>query len=138
MLKLVGAAYLIYLGVQAIRRRRALTEAVAEQRPPSRDRRVLSDGFLVGLTNPKNIVFFAAALPQFIDRGAGHVAVQMLILGAVFPAIALLCDSLWAIAAGTARDWFARSPRRLELIGGAGGLAMIGVGATLAVSGRRD
>ena len=62
---------------------------------------------------------------------------QLLVLGAVFPAIALISDSIWAIVAGTSLNWFARSPRRLATIGGAGGLAMIGIGATLAVSGRK-
>lgn len=136
--KLAGAAYLIYLGVQAIRHRRSLSEAMATQGAPARDRRVVAEGFVVGATNPKTIVFFAAALPQFADRGAGQLTVQLLVLGAVFPAIALVSDSVWAIVAGTARDWFARSPRRLATIGGTGGLAMIGIGATLAVTGRKD
>jgi threonine/homoserine/homoserine lactone efflux protein len=83
-------------------------------------------------------VFFAAALPQLIDRSAGHLTVQLLVLGAVFTAIAVISDSLWAIVAGTARAWFGRSPRRLATIGGAGGLAMIGIGTALAVSGRSD
>jgi threonine/homoserine/homoserine lactone efflux protein len=90
------------------------------------------------VSNPKAIVFFAAVLPQFVDRQAGHVPAQMLLLGATFVAIAGLCDSSWALAAGTARAWLARSPRRLELVGGAGGLAMIGIGASLAITGRHD
>jgi threonine/homoserine/homoserine lactone efflux protein len=138
VIKLVGAAYLVYLGVQAIRHRRSLSEALATRLAPSRTARVVADGFLVGVANPKTIVFFAAALPQFIARGAGQLTAQLLVLGAVFPVIALLSDSVWAIVAGTARNWFARSPRRLATIGGTGGLAMIGIGATLAVSGRKD
>jgi threonine/homoserine/homoserine lactone efflux protein len=62
----------------------------------------------------------------------------MLILGALFPAIALVLDSAWAAVAGTARQWFARSPRRLALIGGAGGLVMIGLGVSIAATGRKD
>ena len=93
---------------------------------------------MVGISNPKTIVFFSAVLPQFVDRSAGHVPAQMLVLGAISVAIAVLCDSTWALAAGTARSWIARSPRRLELIGGTGGLAMIGIGATLALTGRKD
>jgi threonine/homoserine/homoserine lactone efflux protein len=100
--------------------------------------RVMADGFVVGIGNPKAIVFFAAVLPQFVDRQAGHVPQQLLLLGAVFAGIALLSDSAWALAAGTARAWFGRSPRRLELIGGTGGLVMIGIGASLAVSGRKN
>ncbi|UXI82106.1 LysE family translocator, partial [Streptomyces vinaceusdrappus] len=77
-------------------------------------------------------------LPQFADRDRGGVVVQMLVLGLVFNAIALACDSVWGLLAATARDWFARSPRRLSAVGGAGGLAMIGLGVTVAVTGRKD
>jgi threonine/homoserine/homoserine lactone efflux protein len=73
-----------------------------------------------------------------VNRSAGGVPLQMLLLGVVFLLIAVVCDSSWALIAGSARAWFARSPRRLALIGGAGGLAMIGLGASLAVTGRRD
>jgi threonine/homoserine/homoserine lactone efflux protein len=100
--------------------------------------RIVADGFLVGVGNPKVVVFLAAVLPQFVDRAAGQVPGQLLVLGALFAAIALVCDCCWALAAGTARAWFGRSPRRLELIGGTGGLVMIGLGVTLAVTGRKD
>jgi threonine/homoserine/homoserine lactone efflux protein len=137
VIKLAGAAYLVYLGVQAVRRRKSLTEAlgatVTKKAPP----RILWDGFLVGVTNPKVMVFFAAVLPQFVDRSAGHVPAQMLLLGAIFIALAVVTDGAWALIAGTARAWFGRSPRRLELIGGTGGLAMIGIGIGLAATGRK-
>ena len=93
---------------------------------------------MVGVTNPKTMVFFAAVLPQFVDRSAGRVPAQMLLLGLISTGIALVCDSTWGLAASAARDWFARSPRRLSLVGGAGGLAMIGLGVTVAVTGRTD
>ena len=138
VIKLAGAAYLVYLGVQAVRHRRSLTEALGAAVERKTPLRVLSDGVLVGVTNPKVIVFFAAVLPQFVDRSAGRVPVQMLLLGAIFVGIAVISDGTWAVAAGSARAWLARSPRRLELIGGTGGLAMIGIGASLAITGRRD
>jgi len=138
VIKLAGAAYVIYLGVQAIRNRRSLAEALGTGAEKRTVRRILRDGFVVGVTNPKAIVFFAAVLPQFVNRSAGGVPLQMLLLGMVFLLIAVVCDSSWALIAGSARAWFARSPRRLALIGGAGGLAMIGLGASLAVTGRRD
>jgi threonine/homoserine/homoserine lactone efflux protein len=138
VIKLAGAAYLVYLGLQALRHRRALAAALGSQMEPKTIRRILRDGFVVGLTNPKAIVFFVAVLPQFVDRSAGHVPAQMLLLGAIFIAIAVVCDSTWALVAGTARAWLARSPRRMEIIGGTGGLVMIGIGASLAVSGRSD
>ncbi|MFC0498102.1 LysE family translocator [Streptomyces mutabilis] len=138
-LKLAGAAYLVHLGVSAWRERGCLRAAFAGDAGAGHDRRrTFREGFTVGVTNPKTIVFFAAVLPQFADRDRGGVAVQMLVLGLVFNAVALACDSLWGLLAATTRDWFARSPRRLSAVGGAGGLAMIGLGVTVAVTGRRD
>jgi threonine/homoserine/homoserine lactone efflux protein len=138
-IKIVGAAYLIYLGVQAFRHRHALSTAMAApDRGVTRPRRMYSDAVLVGIANPKTIVFFTVALPQFTDRGAGDVPVQLMVLGAAFTAIALICDSVWALAAGTAREWLARSPRRLAAIGGTGGVAIVGLGVAVAVSGRAD
>ncbi len=138
IVKLGGAAYLIFLGVQAIRHRQKLAEMLGSRIENKSVARVMADGFVVGIGNPKAIVFFAAVLPQFVDRAAGQVPQQMLLLGAIFAGIALLSDSGWALVAGSARAWFGRSPRRLELVGGTGGLVMIGIGATLAVSGRKD
>lgn len=138
VIKLAGAAYLIYLGVQAVRHRRSLAGALGSAVQGKTRLAILRDGFLVGLTNPKAAIFFAAVLPQFVNRGAGHVPVQMLLLGAIFIAIAVVSDSAWALVAGTARAWLGRSPRRLELIGGTGGLVMIGIGASLALTGRSD
>jgi threonine/homoserine/homoserine lactone efflux protein len=138
IVKLGGAAYLIFLGIQAIRHRQKLAEMLGSRIENKSVARVMADGFVVGIGNPKAIVFFAAVLPQFVDRPAGQVPQQMLLLGAIFAGIALLSDSGWALVAGSARAWFGRSPRRLELIGGTGGLVMIGIGATLAVSGRKD
>jgi len=84
------------------------------------------------------VIFLAAILPQFVSSRAGHVPGQMLLLGLIFGAIALLSDSMWALAATPFRAWFARSPRRAELVGGAGGLAIIAVGVGLLVAGRKD
>jgi threonine/homoserine/homoserine lactone efflux protein len=137
-IKLVGAAYLVYLGVKAVRQRGALHASFADGGPAHGSLRTLWEGIAVGLANPKSIVFFAAVLPQFVDRGQGHVAAQMLLLGLVFCVIAVASDSVWGLIAATARNWFARSPRRLAMVGGAGGLAMIGLGVTVAVTGRKD
>lgn len=138
ILKLAGAAYLIYLGVQAIRHRRDVGQVLNRAVPVLRSRRVLADGFIVGVSNPKSIVFFAAVLPQFVDPAAGRVPLQLLLLGVVSIAAALVSDSVWAVVAGAARDWFGRSPRRLAAIGGAGGMVMIGLGVHLAFTGRKD
>lgn len=141
-LKLAGAAYLVFLGVRTWRHRSALSVAGdpgADGDPPARgDVRTLWEGFVVGVTNPKTCVFFAAVLPQFVNRDAGGVHGQMLLLALVFTVIALIGDSVWALTASAARTWFAKSPRRLAAIGGTGGLAMIGLGVTVAVTGRAD
>jgi threonine/homoserine/homoserine lactone efflux protein len=138
VIKLAGAGYLVYLGVQAIRHRRVLAAALDATAANKSTGRLVRDGIVVGASNPKAIVFFAAVLPQFVTRSAGQVPAQMLVLGAVFLAIAVMCDSAWAVAAGSARAWLARSPRRLELVGGTGGLLMICIGASLALTGRKD
>jgi threonine/homoserine/homoserine lactone efflux protein len=138
VVKLLGALYIVYLGVQAIRHRRALARALDTTTTPRSTRRIVLEGFVVGATNPKGAVFVAAVLPQFVAPEAGHVPLQQLVLGLVFVAFALLSDGTWAMLAGTARNWFARSPRRLELVGGTGGLLMIGLGVRLALTGRRD
>ena len=140
VIKLAGAAYLVFLGVQAIRHRRSMAEALAANLTPVRPWRAIRDGFVVGAANPKSIVFFVVVLPEFTTTAPGHlpVSTQMLILGSLFPAIALVLDSGWAAVAGTVRQWLVASPRRLALIGGTGGLVMIGLGVSIAATGRRD
>ena len=137
-IKLAGAAYLVWLGVQAIRHRRELATVLDAAGTVQSQGAVVRDGFLVGVANPKAIVFFASVLPQFIALGAAPAGLQMAVLGVVFVVIALLSDSLWGLAAGSARRWLAHSPRRLERLGGAGGCAMIALGIHLAVTGRSD
>jgi threonine/homoserine/homoserine lactone efflux protein len=121
VVKLAGAAYLVYLGIEAVRHRRSLAQAVSRRVPPMRPLRAVRDGFVVGAVNPKTIAFFVVALPQFTPRGSGGVTLQLLVLGTAFPLIALVLDSIWAIAAGAASQWLSRSPRRLATIGGTGG-----------------
>ena len=137
-LKLVGAAYVVWLGIQAIRHRADARLTMTAAAPVTTRRaspwRSVWTGVLVGVTNPKTIVFFAAFLPQFIDPGA-PAAPQLLMLGAVFGVLAVSSDSCWALAAGRARDWFAREPKRLDRLGAAGGVMMVGLGATLATTG---
>jgi threonine/homoserine/homoserine lactone efflux protein len=136
-LKLAGGAYLIYLGVRTFRERKSLAAAIATPVAPRSDRRAFLEGATVGVTNPKTVVFLAAILPQFVSKVGGHVPVQILVLGAVFAAIAIVSDTVWAMAAGGFRAWFSRSPQRLELVGGAGGLAIVAVGAGLLISRRK-
>lgn len=136
--KFIGAGYICYLGVQAIRRRRSMAEALARKVGAVTPRRAVRDGFIVGVTNPKTIVILVTVMPGFAVPAAGHLWLQLLMLGALFPVTALVLDSTWAFLAGTARQWFARSPRRMATIGGTGGVVMIGLGASLALTGRTD
>lgn len=135
-LKLVGALYVIHLGIQAIRNRADARLALEDpvDVAPSTTLKSLRIGFLVGATNPKTIVFFAAFLPQFAS-GSAPAGVQLLLLGLFFGILAVCSDGCWALLAGRARDWFARKPKRLDGLGVAGGVMMVGLGATLATTG---
>jgi threonine/homoserine/homoserine lactone efflux protein len=136
IVKVAGALYLIWLGVQAIRHRKSLAEAMEVATTPRVGWRAVRDGAVVGLTNPKAYILFGAILPQFVNRSAGHLPEQMLLLALISVGIGAVSDSSWGFAASAVRAWFARSPRRCEMVGGAGGLAMIGVGVTVALTGR--
>ncbi len=135
VLKLAGAAYLVYLGVQAVRHRHGFTVTDAGPTAPLSRRRAVRQGFVVGVSNPKAFIIFAAVLPQFIDRGQGHVQTQMVLLGLLAFVIGLGSDSVWALLASRLRTWFNASPRRGEAMGAVGGVSMIGLGIGLAVSG---
>jgi threonine/homoserine/homoserine lactone efflux protein len=136
VVKLAGALYLVWLGVQAVRHRRSLAEAFAATGEPRQGWRALRDGVVVGVTNPKSYILFGAVLPQFVNRAAGNVPGQMLLLSVFSVVIGAVSDCGWGLAASGVRSWFASSPRRFELVGGAGGLAMIGLGVAVAVTGR--
>jgi threonine/homoserine/homoserine lactone efflux protein len=142
-LKFLGGGYLIFLGVQAVRHRRDgldlsdTPDADAVAALPDRPlRRVLGESFAVGVTNPKTLVFVAAVLPQFVDPAAGPAWAQILLLGVLFAAIALISDGAYALAASGARNWFARSPRRLERMRAAGGVMIGSLGVVLMASRR--
>lgn len=132
--KIAGTLYLVFLGIQAIRHR-GRAAAQANGALPRSAGRQLSESFVVGVTNPKTIAFFVAVLPQFIDVGAGAAPLQMMQLGLVFVALALACDSVWALAAAQARTWFGRSPKRIATLSATGGGLMIGLGGILLFTG---
>ena len=138
IVKFGGAAYLVWLGGKAIRHRHALGAALEVAAAPRGGWRAAAEGFTVGVVNPKAYVLFAALLPQFANPAAGHVPVQLALLSLITLPIGLISDGTWGLAASGVRAWFARSPRRLELVGGLGGLTMIGLGVTLALTGRKD
>jgi threonine/homoserine/homoserine lactone efflux protein len=138
-IKIAGGVFLLYLGIRTFLRRKDALSVPAEGRATERhERGALLRGAFVGATNPKTVVFLAAILPQFVNRAAGTLTPQILVLGLIFSAIALVSDGLWALGAHGVRSWFARSPRRLELVHGAGGVAIAAVGVAVLVTGRNN
>jgi threonine/homoserine/homoserine lactone efflux protein len=132
--KLLGAAYLIYLGLRAL----FGADDDPETAPAAREvrpGRIFRQGVLVNVTNPKTALFFFAFLPQFLDRGAGRLPLQIALLGLVFTCIGLVTDSSWALASGLAAGWikgnasFARIQRRIS------GCIFIGLGLATAFVG---
>ena len=134
--KLVGAAYLVYLGAQSIRHRRQLGAVLGSPPTHVRDGWDVWEGVVVGASNPKGALIMTALLPQFVDPAAGAVGLQVLALGGIFLALTLAADCAWAVGASAARAPLSRSARRLSAVGAASGTALIGLGVAVAVSGR--
>jgi threonine/homoserine/homoserine lactone efflux protein len=137
VLKLAGAAYLVYLGIAALARRRGLAGMMTAAEPKS-PRRLWRDGFVVGVSNPKVTLFFLAILPQFADPARGHLAMQLMVLGVMFCTLATITDSGYGLAAGSLHRWLDRRPRRGQAVGAASGVVLIGLGLRLALTGRDD
>jgi threonine/homoserine/homoserine lactone efflux protein len=130
-----GGLYLMYLGVDAIRQRRVHAEDMRNQGDFAPGvARSMRDGFWVGALNPKGLVFYAAVLPQFVDREKGSVALQLILLGAVFSILAFFSDGTWGLLAGTARQWLATDAKRLEKLRATGGIVMIILGISVLIS----
>lgn len=133
--QLLGGCYLMYLGVDAIKHSRLHAADMVNQgdlRPsPLKSMR---DGFWVGALNPKGLVFFAAILPQFIDKGSSNVTSQLVLMGATFSILAFFSDGAWGLIAGTVRQWMATTPGRLVAMRKVGGLVMITLGIFTLIS----
>ena len=142
VVKLVGAAYLVWLGVQAVRHGRSLH--VDDPDDPDAVRPTLPwpvavrQGFVVGVANPKAFMIFAAVLPQFVTPSAGRIPAQMLLLGGLAVLIGVASDMVWALLASRLRSWFNASPARGRRLTATGGVSMIGLGLTLAATGRPE
>ena len=122
----------MYLGFDAIKHRKIHAADMTNQgdSEPS-TLRSMRDGFWVGALNPKAIVFYAAVLPQFIDRDKGHITAQLILLGAIFSTLAFISDGSWGLLAGTARAWLANDSSRLEKLRATGGSIMIVLGLSV-------
>ena len=133
VVKYIGAAYLIFLGVRTLIARP--DPLAATTRAPRTMRRLFAQGVVVQALNPKVALFFLAFLPQFVDPARGSVLVQTILLGAMFIAIGLCSDSLYAIIAGGAGDWLKRQPAFAAAQRYVAGTVFIGLGLTTALSG---
>jgi len=133
--QILGGLYLIYLGIDALRHSKVHAEDMVNQgdiRPSSL--RSIRDGFWVGALNPKGLVFFAAILPQFLDKDGSNLTGQLLLMGATFALLAFIGDGIWGILAGTVRGWMANSPVRLVRLRQLGGLVIILLGIFTLIS----
>ena len=127
--QILGGLYLVYLGITAIKHSQIHASDMANQgdiRPSTW--RSMREGFWVGALNPKGMVFFAAILPQFVDRGAGNITSQLILMGAIFAILAFFSDGGWGILAGTIRNWLATEIKRLVFMRMTGGVVMIILG----------
>lgn len=136
VVKLVGAAYLLWLGIRSILSARSggasqLAPPVADR--PTRSVAAVRQGFFVGVANPKSIVSLMAILPQFVDHNLGHPTLQMLVIAVTGGLAQLLIETLWVCAAGFLRTWFQVRPTRMQALKATGGVAMIGLAGKLAI-----
>ena len=135
VVKYLGAAYLIYLGVQKLRGKESLEPS--QEAPRTKLGRVFGQGIIVNILNPKTALFFFAFLPQFVDASRGNVALQILFLGALFAAMGITSDSVWALFAGAVAHRLNRNTRwaRTQRYISGGMLISLGVATALAGSG---
>ncbi|MGH7398151.1 MAG: LysE family translocator [Candidatus Rokuibacteriota bacterium] len=132
VVKYLGAAYLIYVGVRRLLERRPIGPAAPSE--PRRLRRTFLDGFVINVLNPKTALFFLAFLPQFVTVARGHVGEQIVALGVVFVLLGLVTDSLYAISAGSAAGWLRGHARVLAGERWISGGLYIGLGVAAALS----
>ncbi|MEY2841123.1 MAG: hypothetical protein RLY74_264 [Actinomycetota bacterium] len=133
--QILGGLYLIYLGIDALKHSRiAASEMLSQGEIRPSHLRSIRDGFWVGALNPKGLVFFAAILPQFLDRDGENLTGQLLLMGATFAILAIIGDGTWGLLAGTVRAWMASSPMRLVLLRRLGGAVIILLGLFTLIS----
>mgnify|MGYP002628472809 CR=1 FL=1 len=133
--QVLGGGYLVYLGITAIQHSQIHASDMQNQGAikPS-NWKSIREGYWVGALNPKGIVFFAAILPQFVDRKAGNVTSQLILMGAIFALIAFFSDGAWGVLAGTIRNWLANEIHRLVRMRITGGVVMMALGLFTLIS----
>jgi len=135
IVKALGAGYLIYLGIRTLFSSRPAVSM--EATTPRSFYRLLTDGVIVSVFNPKIAVFFLAFLPQFVDPGRGPIPQQVLLLGLTYAALALVTDSAYAILSGNLRHWLGGRVMQGPLPRYVSGSLYLGLGVNAALTGRR-
>ena len=137
VVKYAGAAYLIALGLRRLLARDNAPEAATAVSRERSLRRTFWQGAIVNVLNPKTALFFLAFLPQFVDTDGGAVALQVTVLGLLFVGLALLSDSVWGLAAGSAAGWLRARRGVLRAQRLTSGGVMVGLGVAAALTGRK-
>jgi threonine/homoserine/homoserine lactone efflux protein len=132
IVSLLGAGYLMYLGIRTLRGRDGALDAA----PARTSRRLFADGVVVSALNPKIAVFFLAVLPQFVDAGSGPVTHQMIVLALLYCGMALVTDGTYAMLAGTARNWLGARVREGPIPRYVSGGVYVGLGVATELTGR--
>ena len=132
VVKYLGAAYLVYLGLRRLFTRDQTREIASFQ--PQSLKRIFSQGVLVAILNPKTALFFLAFLPQFVDPSTGSVTVQLLTLGGMFVMMAIMTDGMYALLASTTGGWLKRNQSFLRAEHYVVGSVYIGLGVTAALA----
>lgn len=135
LVKILGALYLILLGLRTIFAARPTARLAASSRLSLQ--RVFADGVVVSVFNPKLAVFFLAFLPQFVVPGRGPVQQQVLLLGLIYVVLAVVTDSGYALLAGSLRRWLSRGVMQGPLPRYLSGSLYVGLGVTAALTGRQ-
>ncbi|MEU7913181.1 LysE family translocator [Microbispora bryophytorum] len=131
VVKYLGAAYLVYLGIRKLVRRTGAEEAEVKAASP---RRVFGEGFVVNVLNPKTAMFFLAFLPQFVDPARGPVAPQVLVLGAVWVALGMASDGSYALLASVLAGRLRSSARARRRLDRGSAVVYLGLGAVAALA----
>ena len=137
IVKLLGAGYLIYLGLRMILSKGGKQDGSGATDPVAL-KRLLFDGIIISVFNPKIAVFFLAFLPQFVDPAIGSVPLQLLLLGLLYSAMALVTDGTYALLAGGLRRWIAGTFMQGPVPRYVCGTLYIGLGLHAAFAGRRN
>lgn len=137
IVKYAGAVYLVWLGIQKLRGE-ADGNAFSGELPVRSQAHLFRQGLIVNVLNPKTAIFFLAFLPQFIDRDAGSIPLQVTALGLCFVAVAFVSDGVYALLAGSAAERLRGSSAVQRRLDRSSGVIMIGLGAVAALTGHRD